>query len=260
MRKITCLVVTMLCIALFFSTASASADNFYHKGSAYSTQVTDELNREFSSASSVVVISSSTYYSGVNIGKEHVRVFSRCQVVKNITGATTCYVRDMSVRLSASYSTGTDRAIPHFIQQMTPAATVGTQYFTSLRFLIRNYAVIAVGTIVEAAVNGSSFNVDHSTTAHLTAGRVIFKNPPTSQVDVPTSVAYNKIDYYYDGVDKGLDGYFTFSYDVPSGGGIITSRGDATYNLSIPSGNPYQPNLVIDVKTDEAILPHSIGA
>lgn len=260
MKKFTCLVVTMMCLAFFFSTGSASADNFYHKGSAYSTQVTDELNREFSSASSVVVISSSTYYSGVNIGKEHVRIFSRCQVVKNITGATGCYVRDMSVRLSASYSTGTDIAIQHFIQKMTPEATVGTQSFSSLSFLIRNYAVVAVGTLVEALVNGSRFSVEHSTNTHWTAGRIIFNNPTTSQVDVPSSVAYNKIDYYYDGEDKGLDGFFTFSYDVPPGGGIITSRGDATYNLSIPTGNPYQPNLIIDVKTEEAILPHSIGA
>jgi len=258
MKKFVMFLVLLLCLSSF-SPVGLAAEKYYYKGADYATNLTDELNKPYSSSSSVVVVTASTAFDGRSSGKERVRAFARCGVVKQITKANNCYVRNMSVRLSASWSTGGDVNVENFISVMTPRPTATTSLISSTAYYINNYYAIAAGVAIDAIINGMSARVEHSYKSNQSAGRVIFHNPSTSQVDVPSSVAYDKVDYQYRGTAKGVGGTFSFDYFIPSTGGIITARGDATYNVNIPSTAPYQPPLVIDVKTNEAILTHSIG-
>lgn len=252
--------VFLLCLSTF-SSASASAERYYYKGAAYATDLTSQVGEEYGSASSVVVLTAATAFDGRGHGKERVRAFSRCEVVKQVTNSPYCTVREMSVRLSASWSTGSDRAIDGFITGMSPRKSQTKYDLTPITYFINNYWAVAGLVGITVLMNSFSASIVHSYKGDNSAGRITFVNPGTSNVDVPSSVAYNKIDHYYStrNQSKGVGGTFNFSYLIPPTGGILAARADAKYNVTIPSRAPYQPPLVIDVKTDEAVLPHSIG-
>ncbi len=67
-----------------------------------------------------------------------------------------------------------------------------------------------------------------------------------------------KFEYKYGKTPKRVGATFSFSY-ITSSKVHLTASADTNYVLSIP-GAPFQPPLVIGVKTAEAEVTHTIGS
>lgn len=260
MKKVLTSLIVIVCgFSIFTLNVAQATEKYYYKGANYSTKVTDELGNQYDSSSSVVIVSASAVFDGVSTGKERVRAFSRCEVVKKITNANNCYVESMSVRLAKSNSSGTDDLSAHnFITLATPRPTASTTFFSGISYLIGNYYINASLTTIEALLNGMSYKVSHSFADYNRAARVRFDNLTTSNVDVPTTIKYNLVDAAYEKKAKGVGATFSF-HDISKSKFHVTARADANYLLYIPTGVPYQPPLVIGAKTAEAKITHTIG-
>ena len=260
MKKVISSLIVIVCVFMIFTLNHVqAAEKYYYKGANYSTKITAELGKSYDSSSSVVIVSASAVFDGVSTGKERVRAFSRCEVVKRITNANTCYVESMSVRLAKSNSSGTDdRSAYNFITLATPSPTASTTYFSGISYLINNYYINATLTTIEAILNGMSYKVSHSLADYNRAARVRFDNLTTSNVDVPTTIKYNEVDSAYRKQAKGVGATFSF-HDLSKSKFYVTASADANYVVDIPTGVPYQPPLVIGVKTAEAKVTHTIG-
>lgn len=235
-----------------------AAEYYYFKGTTYNTQHGHTASGSLSSqASSTVVVSAST----LNLNgsqKENVNVYARCDVLNGIYGSELCTINEASVRLAASYANGVDLGSKNFIIKMSPAVQGSTVYVPPFSAFIRNYWVGGVLSIIESVYNGDTLNsIEHSETAYATAGRIIFKYPPKSLLDVPTTVAYNQIEGYYSklGINKGLNGNFAFSY---GGSGYLTAKANLEYTLGVEV-YPFEYQR-FSIRTGDATLTHTIGS
>lgn len=230
---VSLLVLASILISVNPSSALAQ-EKYYYKGANYSTKITNDLGKSYDSSSSVVIVSASAVFDGHSVGKERIRAYGRCDIVKKLTNASSCYVQSMSVRLSPSNSTGADNTnVGNFISQITPKETSSTTYFASAGYFIDNFYVNGVAQLIDTLIYGSSYRVTHSLSSNEHAGRVIYNNVDTSVVDVLSTVAYNQIEYRYGKTPKGVGATFTYTY-VTSSRVYLTARADANYVLSIP--------------------------
>lgn len=213
MKKMITLSLILTCIfTLLTSQIVQAAEIYSYKGANYSTKITDELGKPYDSSSSVVVVSASAVFDGHSSGKERVRAFSRCEVVKRLTKANNCYVESMSVRLGKSNSSGADElGADNFITLVTPRPTGSTTFYSGISYLIKSYYINAALTTIDAILNGMSYKVSHSLANNHRAARVKFDNLTTSQVDVPTTVKYNEVDYEYTGKARGVGATFSLT-------------------------------------------------
>lgn len=233
----------------------SAVERYYYKGAGYTGYHKDALNGTKNSQSSVVVVSTATVYD-YPTGKEKVRAFTRCDVVNGIYGSSYCSPTEVSIRFAASYANGVDNHTGHFITQTSPKPSE-TIDLTQYSWILNSYVVDGIARVVSAVANNSTASVTHSQTSNDSAKRVIFRNYSKSLLDVPNTVAYNRIDLAYDSDRKGAAA--TFSFDYFSRGGYVTAKANAKYDLRIYSGAPYQPPLVLSVQTGEARVTHTVG-
>lgn len=246
----------------FFFTTNASAERYYYKGAAYTGGYYDALNGNQGTRSSVVVLTASTVFTNPS-GKERVRAFTRCEVINGLYNSYDCGPDQVSVRLAASTQGGSELNVAAlFPGKIYPEATVYSQNILGWTWFIGRVPVGAILQTVEAIANAGSMDIDHSRTGNDSASRVIFNGPSRALTDVPTSVAYDDIDSTYGGQNKGVMAYFPFQYDTNGGVRYLTAKADATYTVRIdtyPNDPAPTPPLVLQVKTGEASLTHSIG-
>lgn len=258
-KKINLLICLMIIFVVFsgLSNKVYANETFYYKGSTYTGSYSDGLNGSNTTASSVVVISASAAF-GYPMGKERVRLFTRCDTINGIYGSYICNPVETSIRFSASHSNGVDNGTSGFITAtyLRPSEAIDLTDFT---WIFNSYRVeLASRTISAIANEVRSNSIDHTSGSYDSAKRVIFKRFSKSLLDVPNTVSYNTIDSHFNNSRKGVSATFSFHYQVPNGG-YVTVKGDAEYDLRIAHDSPYTPPLLLLVKTGEARLTHSIG-
>lgn len=260
MKLIAKLFVITAVLALFISASPASAyETYYHKGTTYTSTYKDWTGTKYGS-SSVLVMSVSTNFA-VPSGKERVRAYTRCDVINGIYNSYYCGIDEVSLRMSASTSSGAEISVPALVREYEVLPKPSTPInLADYVWPISNVYTEGAVRLVNAMANSNLIEVTHSSTSSNSAFRVTFNAPEKSLVDVPNTVAYQNIEGYYSGYRKGVSALFPFQYNT-NGGGVeyLTVTGTAVYDLRVSSGDPYQPPLILEVSTGTARITHSIG-
>lgn len=241
-------VVIGLLAVLFLvsSISSVSAETYYHKGIVYGTT-------SQTPSSAVVLATSAMNDQGTK--KEHVAIYSRCDVLEGAYNAQYCVPRTVVSTLYASTAGGTmATSDSNMIGQMAPGETSYSSPLANFAPYIKNYwysvAYITVLAYFNKAATASS--VKHERDVNKNSGVVTYNYPSKSVLDVPNSVKYTDILGVYDRQAKGL----STNYVLHIGSGYLTAKAKITYEMGrdTPSYDIYLFNV-----TSETRMTHSIG-
>lgn len=241
--------MTFLTLLFFISSVStiSAQERYYHKGIVYgSTSHTK---------SSAVVLAASAMNSG-GVKKEHVAVYSRCDVMEGAYNAEYCVPRTVVTTLYASSRGGTmATSDSNAIGQISPNKTVFTSSLPNFSPYISNYYYRAAYNVILAYFNkaATATSIKHARSSNNNSGVVTYNYPSRSILEVPNTVAYTDILGVYDRQAKGL----STNYVLHMVSGYLTAKAQITYEMgrSTPSFDVYRFN----VTTNEAKLIHSIG-
>lgn len=254
-RIFNCFIVMIIAFSTvtFGFAQSTSAEKYSYKGAAYASKLTTNTGQTYNTNSSMVIVAASANYANPS-GKANVHVYSRCEVVKNYTGARSCVVDELTARFGTSTSTGADVVVVNFIQKVLPLPSTEKSKLSSLSYYIPSTVINGVLRTIDIFINAAYAKVAHSWANNHHGVRVSFKNPNLSQVDIPTTTKYG--DVLAKHPNKGMYANYTFHYTnakyTP-----VTAKASATYSITINTG-AISP-LVLRATTPDAVLPFTIG-
>ena len=241
------IVIGLLAILFFVSSISfASAEIYYHKGIVYGTTPSTK-------SSAVVLAASAMNADGVK--KEHVAIYSRCDVLEGAYNAQYCFPRTVVSTLYASSAGGTiATSYSNAVTQIAPGETSYSSPLANFAPYIKNYWYSAAYITILAYFNNAATasSVKHERDINKNSGVVTYNYPSKSILDVPNSVAYTDILGVYDRRAKGL----STNYVLEMVSGYLTAKAKITYEMGrdTPSYDIYLFNV-----TSETSLTDSIG-
>lgn len=254
-RIFNCFIVMIIAFSTvtFGFAQSTSAEKYSYKGAAYASKLTTNNGQTYNTNSSMVIVAASANYANPS-GKANVHVYSRCEVVKNYTGARSCFVDELTARFGTSTSTGADYRVDNFIQKVVPAPTPTKSRLSPLTYYIPSTPINGTLYTIDVLINTAYAKVAHSWAQNDYGVRVSFKNPDLSQVDVPTTTKYSEVLAKHP--NKGMYANYAFQYTnakyTP-----VTAKASAVYSITINTG-AISP-LVLRATTPDAVLPFTIG-
>lgn len=241
------IVIGLLAILFFGSSiSSVSAETYYHKGIVYGTTPA-------SPSSAVVLAASAMNADGTK--KEHVAIYSRCEVMEGTYSAQYCVPRTVVSTLYGSSAGGTlATSYANAVGQIAPGETTKTDPLANFAPYIKNYWYSAAYITILAYFNkaATATNVKHERDTNKNMGVVTYTYPSKSILDVPSSVAYTNILGVYDRQAKGLSTNYVLNMPY----GYLTAKAKITYEMGrdTASYDIYRFNV-----TAETSLTHSIG-
>lgn len=246
MKKIA-IVIAILFANILFSQSTHAQDTYYQKGITYAgTSQT---------SSSTIVMSVAAMNSG-GTKKDNVVVYSRCSIVENVYNADYCVIKSLKTTLYASNSSGTlVTNNSNMIGQVAPEQRYFESVLPDLSIFIPSYrwnlVYYAVQGIFNTGANATS--IIHSNNSTYTSRSVTYNYPSANMLEVPSTIAYDRIPVYYSGKAKGVATNFL----LHTGGSHFTAKAQLSYEMGRITG--YYDVYRFNITSNEAKLIHSVG-